>query len=1846
MPVELPTPFAMKDLFLDVDLTACMDGTSYDFSGKKTFNTQFYRDNIGFGITNINVEINPSLQPLVEITFKDLYGNTIFGTQKGTEIDYSILFNWPPPKFLFSFKGYLGRKVTWILNLKRHDVSFNSSDGSYSITCSFVPNQWGFFSDVPFLYLLATKYLRREYYTKLARSDSGEKKLNICNEGGVDAPKTKTDMEVLSTFDLVKIGRQLELKTKEETKEFDEIRKQMTDAKYTACQSLYKTDTLELNRAITGEVNGIQISNGNEDAGLTFTPILFESKAWGDLDEDTIKTLLKLPTEVAKLNTYMLLKMKVGLTKDGSKTIYKSLAGADKITWKNTFAGGDNRWKDTSPGGEGEKVRDVKKIAIKYLDDNLILIEKEIQRRIFNTSKYQLSKMTISQVFSQIARDSAFILGLIIENGLKGYQAAKNRRDELDGTLIGKSFPLVLKDGTGEELPATKENLGENIEVENHELLFVKNFIDGITQGIAENLVNNSTAISDENKLVKRINNMEAPKGNPYRPFYKNIAENILIRSGIVAFITRSNDPNKPGSYYNTYGSTNDADWNNIATLAKADLENISDSLITSLSFLEKRKLMRFCKFFDRLLDEDGVEFLDYFGTSTNTLSNYGANYSAAVSDRILDYEVVMSDFNKETVRAENPYLTSQNQYEIVNELRDKFGAENVETLTIRQLLLNELLGKESPGSIKEFVDTDGYPNVNPVTGKQVKGDQYSTIYQGQFDDAFSNTSYIDTATLTATCLKNNGLYYCYPNVPAGYGQGSRGGAPDPPLNSGTGDEEPYWVVVFEGGDATKALEAQNAASDGEFASEEEYDRRGGGRFTEIVGVVPIESIYQDGVGSDYKQRVVTLNNYVEKQVAISHTAAKRLLKRPSEMSPADVAIAGITGNYSLDQFRWDKLINKSTKIAFAAYGHQDPYPGGIIWAPFAAQNPEAVLDEIALDLDLGGGLEDAAQQAIDESNGAPGRGNAILGRNNFPANQRAYIKTMCKGILERLEEIEEKKNQVLGELFGRASEQENLIYKQMHHIFHQWYTVIGSNPDNPCGDPGIDLEGLAVILEKQYGGCNKHFAREPNSDLEKVVELDGGSTYFVYDYPLQHMTGTNVKGSGGNETTINAAHSIINIDPLMDGDANTTVLNMIQQLCTKNNFIFVPFPGDIGATSVADVYKPYSLLEQTKIINHFHVMFSPTPESRSLLSNNKFKLGDFTEQQKDFAATAINIQFGSIYNQIVKNLSVGTEETKPTAESIVNLQRLVDNENQNKQVTTDCSMLSVMEGRSYKAKCEILGNSQIYPMQFFYLDKMPLFSGLYQIMKVSHSISPNDMTTNFEGIRMRFTPNNKYGGVPPITYEDYEKLGGTEDRRSFSFSALSVMREAVKKINDEASGTAGGATSGADITRLDLTKPVSGPIAAASSPSPVSVAGMSLYPSGQPYLSGKPIGDDIDCVKLGHDFTESASGILANQAIAPHLLALIRDAKLYLKSKNSSTEVFFSSGFRSFEGQANCRIWNLKSEYRKKIFSWTGSKYQTADKTIINQTLYDEIIIKERRSSKSFLPATATPGWSKHQTGIAFDISAAPLGFKGPPSLSMGGYDLYEWLIGNAHRYGFIRTVSSEGWHWEYRPGWGVFNGVKRNHSTWLGIPDKLAAKEPEFQVSQTPSYKRHDLANGMIVTVPSPKPDDGYDVLFVYGGADYANPEWMLEKIPENKKLQYLFVIIPYNLPYFMAKSNYTTFAALKSLRSKTNSICGFSKGGIQVMKAANSSFRMVGLIDPSVDAQQLGKNKFGGNTILYYGSSAMEAIFEAPGANNDNPRLYTLLSEEVEQGEGYIEKIVENHDYFAEQFFQRFI
>lgn len=57
-----------------------------------------------------------------------------------------------------------------------------------------------------------------------------------------------------------------------------------------------------------------------------------------------------------------------------------------------------------------------------------------------------------------------------------------------------------------------------------------------------------------------------------------------------------------------------------------------------------------------------------------------------------------------------------------------------------------------------------------------------------------------------------------------------------------------------------------------------------------------------------------------------------------------------------------------------------------------------------------------------------------------------------------------------------------------------------------------------------------------------------------------------------------------------------------------------------------------------------------------------------------------------------------------------------------------------------------------------------------------------------------------------------------------------------------------------------------------------------------------------------------------------------------------------------------------------------------------------------------------AKAGHSNHQHGQAFDLNTRHNVFDGSDKI-------YEWLKKNAPKHGFVRTVSKESWHWEYRP-------------------------------------------------------------------------------------------------------------------------------------------------------------------------------------------------------------------------------
>ena len=118
------------------------------------------------------------------------------------------------------------------------------------------------------------------------------------------------------------------------------------------------------------------------------------------------------------------------------------------------------------------------------------------------------------------------------------------------------------------------------------------------------------------------------------------------------------------------------------------------------------------------------------------------------------------------------------------------------------------------------------------------------------------------------------------------------------------------------------------------------------------------------------------------------------------------------------------------------------------------------------------------------------------------------------------------------------------------------------------------------------------------------------------------------------------------------------------------------------------------------------------------------------------------------------------------------------------------------------------------------------------------------------------------------------------------------------------------------------------------------------------------------------------------------------------------------------------------------------GRKYSTGQLTLRKQNAQDRSWKTDamwnndksrlwKAPAKRFSPATAAPGRSKHQNGIAIDMNT---------SSKTSKTGMYNWLCFNAYKYGFIRTVSSEEWHFEYRPGRKTFDICPANQSKWHG--------------------------------------------------------------------------------------------------------------------------------------------------------------------------------------------------------------
>jgi predicted chitinase len=1307
--------FSQKDLFLDVKLeTITINEGGLDFTGRPTFKVGFFRDSVGFGITNIKISTNASLQPTVDIEFKDLYGKTVFSESSQEGIDYKAIFQWPPPKFKFTFKGYLGQPVTWMLNMKTTSTQFNSDDGSYTIKATFIPNQWGMFADMPFLYLFAAKKLKADNSNISIGPNSSDADLKDFQE--------KTE----SIIDLMYVGKKIEVVKNKKTKTFE---------KTVSALTLLKRDP------ITGIIGGT-FKVGDEISEITpenSETIIVDGESqfkrikivlpsdYNGLSEGEIKDRIRGLDSNSRLTENI--RIKLAILKDLGEPEGKAL-------------------KDFAVNEGNETIKNQKKEQSKKLDGiinkNLELIDELIKGKIYSENQEELKKLTIKEVFSRIAGDAAYILGYILDAGEQGYFNNQTARDEDEkkADIIGRYFPMKWKtesensnnnEKINTQVPAKDEKYG----IENFELKFVNQFIVAIAEGIAQNRALQAQNFNnDEDKIKHRVSNLEILSSNPFKNIidWKEIASIIMKRAGVVGYLTQGSLVNAPGDYGNNISRNNNT--TQIQKIAASDVVNLDDSILSKLQPEDLENLKEFCLFWMNLLDD--TSGITYKGKKFGSKIQWKGGNSSADKSEINKLVVVTYKGNPNSVSDESSksFLTTISSSEIsdaqnsaiesvLNARVDKktntfrkdstllnagFKAYTVEEYleqfigpryiffgrSTRQAINNETPTEPTIQSTASFYDTLSYithfNNLTFTHHPEVKSDYYEFLV---FEDAkdiqklkeFQPGSNEGDNELVKSGANNNEDSAEQPSI----------------------EDEPQSILFFDDTqyvkDPTKPEkktdtpqfewyeELPTKADENSFISYNWCKSRSN-LFSTVEKIIELEDV-KDVKGKEIKQ-------------------VQRYLKSGYEFKATLTNVGDADTQDDDSGLRTINVIKKPIAII--------PY----------AQNWNSTTFIF-----------------FDSNKQCPTGG--FFGESDLAISTRVFLREYCKNLYANIESLQDETSKIFGQILGKAGEHEDLMYQQMHNLFHQWQILALDDKNsrvNKLKNPKKLTPNVAKELEERFTKT------KDTEDLTftNSTKLDDGGDYssgFIYSYPLQSR--------GKNNKFIKISDSLINIEPLYNAKANTTVLNVLQQLCSKNNFMFFPIAGNSGFLNIDNLFQPSFKIDSARISNSFQILFHPTPESRTLVGDNEPISNKFKEELEDFSVNAFPVSFGDPTNKIIKNVVVGTDDNKVTAESIVNLQRIVDNENKNRTVTTDCSLLSVFEGRSYKAKLTTLGNAQISPMQFFYLRNHAIFTGLYQIMKVDHSITPNNMTTDFEGIKMRYASGG-YGGVLPITLEDYRK--------------------------------------------------------------------------------------------------------------------------------------------------------------------------------------------------------------------------------------------------------------------------------------------------------------------------------------------------------------------------------------------------------------------------------------------------------------------------------------------------------
>lgn len=370
--------------------------------------------------------------------------------------------------------------------------------------------------------------------------------------------------------------------------------------------------------------------------------------------------------------------------------------------------------------------------------------------------------------------------------------------------------------------------------------------------------------------------------------------------------------------------------------------------------------------------------------------------------------------------------------------------------------------------------------------------------------------------------------------------------------------------------------------------------------------------------------------------------------------------------------------------------------------------------------------------------------------------------------------------NQLKQTLFGTTNLEyiKLMLYRNCKNIYDKWLNGVDNNVDTmyPCGGV-ITRNSVDTNLGLKYGNKEPKFI-DTFRFLSRSFK-DIGDDLYINPLPINDYLIENV---------------------------NSGAYDVISSVLATNNFDFIALPSFINYrddSEVEAIFKPYGNYGET-IKNgscgpSFVCVYVGEKSKHLDLSNSSYPNDgvdfrcnnggvdmskvpdDFTQNLNDFedGLAVFTVKYSQQNQNIFKDIELDQNEFTETNESLQIQEDISQKGAETNRTIAGQNIFNVYSVRSYTANVEMMGNAMIQPMMYFQLDNIPMFHGGYMITRVKHKIQPNSMTTNFTGVRVKFSE------TPLITALDvYMSLVASIDTSEAGTGPVTISDGTVSSAN------------------------------------------------------------------------------------------------------------------------------------------------------------------------------------------------------------------------------------------------------------------------------------------------------------------------------------------------------------------------------------------------------------------------------------------------------------------------------